>query len=218
MNITWYGYSCFKLEIGARGDDKVVLVTDPFVKEGRNGLPRTLTADIVTVSHDHERHNNVKEVGGDPFVISGPGEYEVKDVMVTGIQACHDDQNCEIKGESNIYYMVAEGLHIAHLGDLGHKLDESHLADVHTVDILFVPIGGTETLDAKKAAEVVSQFEPRIIIPMHYKSGRWGSKLDGLDPFLKALGVSEPETVNRLKIIPRDLPQEETKVVVIEPQ
>jgi len=218
MNITWYGYSCFKMEFGTRGGTKVSLVTDPFAKEGRNGLPRTLSADIVTVSHDHERHNNIKEVSGEPFVIDGPGEYEVKDIMVTGIKACHDNQQCEVRGSNTLFYIVADGIHLAHLGDLDHKLEESQMADVHNIDILFVPIGGGDVLDAKQAVEVISQFEPRIIIPMHYQTERWGKGMDGLQPFLKAMGVATPETVSRLKVTARDLPQEETKVVVIEPQ
>jgi L-ascorbate metabolism protein UlaG (beta-lactamase superfamily) len=218
MNITWYGYSCFKFEIGARSGAKVSVVTDPFVKEGRNGLPRTLTADIVTVSHNHERHNNVKEVGGDPFVIDGPGEYEVKDVMVTGVRASHNDKESKVNDPNTLFYMVAEDLHIAHLGGLNHKLDESQMADLHDIDLLFVPIGGHDGLDAKQAVEAVRQFEPRVIVPMHYQSGRWGSDLDGLQPFLKAMGVAEPEVVNKLKITPRDLPQEDSKIIVIEPQ
>ncbi|MFH1047897.1 MAG: MBL fold metallo-hydrolase [Patescibacteria group bacterium] len=218
MNITWYGYSCFKLEFGNRGNEKVSLVTDPFAKEGRNGLPRTLTAEIVTVSHDHERHNSIGEVGGNPFIIDGPGEYEVKDVMVNGVRAAHDDQNGLVLGPNVLYYITAEDLHIVHLGDLNHPLHESQFADIHNTDILFVPIGGKGTLDAQAAAEVIGQFEPRIVIPMHYRSGRWGEDLDGLDAFLKAMGVSEPETTGRFKITSRDLPQEETKIVVIEPQ
>ncbi len=218
MNITWYGYSCFKMEFGVRSSDKVSLVTDPFEKEGRNGMPRTLSADIVTVSHDHKRHNNVKDIVGDPFIIEGPGEYEVKDVMVTGVKACHDDKDCTVLGPNTIYYIIADGLHVVHLGDLNHKLSESQFAHIHNTDILFVPIGGKDTLDAKAAVEVIGQFEPRIIVPMHYKSGRWGAGMDGLDPFLKVLGAATPEVVNRLKITSRDLPQEETKIVIIEPQ
>jgi L-ascorbate metabolism protein UlaG (beta-lactamase superfamily) len=218
MNITWYGNSCFKLEIGSRANDKVSLVTDPFAKEGRNGMPRTLSADIVTVSHNHERHNNVADIGGNPFIIDGPGEYEIKDVMVNGIRTMHGENDGKTLCPNTIYYIVAEDLHIVHLGDLSHKLDESQFADVHSTDVLFVPIGGKGTLDAKTAAEVVGQFEPRVIIPMHYKSGRWGEGMDGLDPFLKAMGVAEPEVVSKYKLTMRDLPQEETKIVVIESQ
>lgn len=181
-------------------------------------MPRTMSADIVTVSHDHERHNNVKEVGGKPFIIDGPGEYEVKDVMINGVRAYHDAKDGAKMGLNTIYYIIADGLHLVHLGDLGHKLDESQFAHIHNTDILFVPIGGNGTLDAKSALEVVAQFEPRIIVPMHYKSGRWGSDLDGLEPFLKAMGLEEPEKTNKLKVLPRDLPQEESRTIVIEPQ
>jgi L-ascorbate metabolism protein UlaG (beta-lactamase superfamily) len=218
MNITWFGYSCFKLEFGFRVNDRVSLVTDPFAKEGRNGLPRTLTADIVTISHDHERHNNTTDVGGNPFIITGSGEYEIKDVSVSGVRAYHDNCEGQSLGPNIIYYIIGEGIHLAHLGDLKHKLNENQLTDICKIDVLFVPVGGGDVLNAKEASEVVSQFEPRIIIPMHYKSDRWGQNLNGVEPFLKAMGVSAPEVVNKLKISPRDLPQEETKIILIEPQ
>lgn len=217
MIITWYGYSCFRLEFqGHRG--KVALVTDPYAPEGKSRLPRNFSAEILTVSHDHERHNNIAAVGGNPFVITGPGEYEVKEVFVQGVTAFHDDEEGKKMGENTMYYITAEGLHIAHLGDLKHSLKEDQLGDMHSIDILFVPVGGGDVLNAKQAADVVSQFEPRVIIPMHYKTDKLGKELDGVTPFLKAMGIAESEELPKLKISDRDLPQEETQIIVLQQQ
>ncbi len=217
MNITWYGFSCFRIEEKTSAGE-ASLVTDPYGPEDGKKLPRSLAADIVTVSHDHSRHNNLEAVGGNPFVISGPGEYEIKDLFVTGVPTFHDKVEGQEKGRNTMYYIVVDDVHIVHLGDLNHALEAQHLEEFHNIDVLMVPIGGGDSLDAKRAAEVVRQLEPRIVIPMHYKSGGVGAKLDGVEPFLKAMGVAKPETQNKLKLAKKDLPQEEMKVVILEPQ
>ncbi|OGM01192.1 hypothetical protein A2480_04445 [Candidatus Uhrbacteria bacterium RIFOXYC2_FULL_47_19] len=216
MIITWLGYSCFKIEVQNR-DDKVTVITDPFSAEGKVRLPRSLTAEVVTSSHNSPRHNAASEIEGKPFIVSGPGEYEVKDVSVIGVPTFYEETDGKRSGVNTIYCLTTEDLHLVHLGNLKHPLDDADLKDLSDIDILFVPVGGGDGLDAKRAAEVVAQIEPRVIIPMNYLSGKLGDGLQGVEPFLKALGVSEPETVNKLKITPRDLPQEETKVIVIEP-
>jgi L-ascorbate metabolism protein UlaG (beta-lactamase superfamily) len=173
---------------------------------------------VVTVSHDHARHNNVAAVSGNPFVIDGPGEYEVKDVFVHGVGAFHDDEGGRRMGDNTMYYITAEDLHIAHLGDLKHELQENQLGDMHNIDILFVPVGGKDVLDAKQAAAVVSQFEPRIVVPMHYRTDRLGKDLDKIEDFLKAMGIADAEETSKLKVSTRDLPQEEMKVIVLQQQ
>ncbi|MEA3249128.1 MAG: MBL fold metallo-hydrolase [Patescibacteria group bacterium] len=217
MVISWHGYSCFKLEFKASGH-KVAVVTDPYSPEGKSRLTKNFPADVVTVSHDHDRHNNVATVGGDPFVIDGPGEYEVKEVFVHGVSAFHDDEEGKKMGDNTMYYITAEGLHIAHLGDLKHLLKENQLGDMHSIDILFVPVGGGDVLDAKQAVTVVSQFEPRVVVPMHYRTDKLGKNMDKVEPFLKAMGVASPEEMSKLKISARDLPQEEMKIIVLQQQ
>lgn len=217
MNITWLGFSCFKIQEQAQGHD-VTIVTDPFGAEGGKKLSRALTADIVTSSHDHPRHNNVSAVGGDPFVITGPGEYEVKDTFVTGVETYHDKVEGKEKGKNTIFYITFGGIHMAHLGDLKHKLDAEHLEELHDIDVLFVPVGGGDVLDAKQAVDVIGQFDPRIIIPMHYRTPKSGKDLNPVDEFLKAMGVSEPERTNRLKLTAKSLPQDETRIIILEPQ
>lgn len=217
MNVIWHGFSCFKIQEQGQGKE-VTVVTDPFSPEDGKKLSRALTADVVTVSHDHERHNNVMAVGGEPFVIDGPGEFEVKDVFVTGVPTYHDMVDGKEKGTSTMYYITVGDVHIVHLGDLKHPLEEKHMEEFHNIDILFVPVGGGDVLNAKQAAEVVSQLEPRIIIPMHYKTGGFGAKFDGVEPFLKAMGMTKPEVLPKLKLSSKELPQEETKIILLEPQ
>lgn len=215
MNITWHGYSCFKIQDSLGGQD-VTLVTDPFTAEGDAKAPK-FTADVVTVSHDHPRHNNVAAVGGEPFVISGPGEYEIKDVLITGVPTFHDEVGGKKMGRNTITFITIGGVHLAHLGDLKHPLEGKHLEDPMPIDVLFLPVGGGDVLNAKQAAEIVGQLEPRVVIPMHYRSGKIGAGLDGADKFLKAMGVTA-ESMPKYKVTDKTLPQEETIFVTLEPQ
>ncbi|MEK9151871.1 MAG: MBL fold metallo-hydrolase [Patescibacteria group bacterium] len=214
MIITWHGYSCFKIQEKTR-DAEVTLLTDPFESDGDLKLPRSLAADIVTVSHDHAHHNNLGAVSGEPFVIDGPGEYEVKGMFVTGVSTFHDMVEGKEKGLNTMYYITAGGIHAVHLGDLKHPLEDRHMEEFHNIDILFVPVGGGDVLNAKQAVEIVGQLEPRIIIPMHYRTP--GMKdLDGVDAFFKAMGVSKPEPLPKFKITDKDLPQEKTQIVLLD--
>lgn len=222
MQITWHGFSCFRITETLNGHE-VSVVIDPFVPQDGMKLPRNLSADVVITSHDHERHNNVAAVSaasgeGAPFVIDGPGEYEVKDAFVTGIPTYHDMVEGKEKGTNTMYYVTIGGIHVVHLGDLKHPLEERHVEDFHQVDVLLVPVGGDSVLTAKQAADVVAQLEPRIIIPMHCRVGSAGGKLDTVDAFLKAMAAGKVEPLPKLKISVKDLPQEESRVVVLEPQ
>ena len=217
MNITWHGFSCFRIEEKTVGGE-VAVVTDPFTPEDGKKMPRNISADIVTSSHEHPRHDNIKDVGGDPFVITGPGEYEVKEVFVTGVPTYHDMVEGKEKGQNTMYYITVGDVHMVHLGDLKHALEEKHMEELHNIDVLFVPVGGGDVLTAKQAVEVCGQLEPRVIIPMHFKSGGIGSKLDGVEAFLKAMGAGKTEPVAKLKLSKKDLPQEEMKIMLLEPQ
>ncbi len=217
MQITWHGFSCFRITETLNGHE-VSVVIDPFANQDGFKMPRNLTADMVLSSHDHDRHNHIEGVGGEPFIITGPGEYEVKDAFVTGISTYHDSVEGKEKGTNTMYYVTIGDIHIVHLGDLKHALEEKHLEEFRQVDVLFIPVGGGDTLGGKQAADVVAQLEPRIIIPMHYRHGDAGNKLETVDAFLKAMGAGKIEALPKLKISAKDLPQEETKVIILEPQ
>jgi L-ascorbate metabolism protein UlaG (beta-lactamase superfamily) len=213
MFITYLGHSCFKLQDKV-GPEGVTVVTDPFNKETGFKVPN-FEADIVTVSHDHGDHSNAEALRGTPFIINSAGEYDVKGVMVVGIDSYHDAHGGADSGKNIIYRIEIDDVSIGHLGDLGHTLDDKQLEKLVGIDILLVPVGGKYTLDAKKAVEVVSQVEPRIVIPMHYKmvDGKI-TDIDGVEKFIKELGI-KPREEEKLKISKKDLPQEDMELVVL---
>ena len=212
MIITWQGHSCFKIQ-DKSGPDGITLICDPFNKE--IGLkPPNCEADIVTVSHDHEDHNNVSALRGKPFVINSAGEYDVKGVFIEGIDSYHDDKGGVERGSNIIYRMEIDDISVAHLGDLGASLNDGQLERLAGTDILLVPVGGKYTLDAKKAVEVISQIEPRIVIPMHYQVDGLKLDIDPVDKFIKELSI-EPTREDKLKISKKDLPQEDMELVIL---
>lgn len=212
MIITWQGHSCFKIQ-DKQGSEGVTLVTDPFDKEIGLKIPN-FEADIVTISHDHSDHNNVKAIKGNPFLVNSPGEYDLKNVLIEGVDSYHDEEDGEKRGKNIIYRIEMEDISITHLGDLGHVLDSSQLEKLTGTDILLIPVGGGYTLDAKKAVEVISQIEPRIVIPMHYKVEGLKIEIDPLEKFIKELGI-EASYEDKLKISKKDLPQEDMELVVL---
>lgn len=212
MIITWCGHSCFKIQ--NKLNDGVTLTTDPFDK--KIGLkPPAFESDIVTVSHDHYDHNNVKALRGKPYIIKTAGEYDVKGVAIHGISSYHDNDTGKERGINIMYKIIMDDITMAHLGDLGHELDEKQLEILTGIDILFVPVGGKYTLDAKKAVAVVNQIEPRIVIPMHYNVPGLKIDLDGVEKFVKGLGIKPTKEV-KLKINKKDLPQEDMELVILE--
>src|ERR1051326_1014529 len=162
MEISWLGHSCFQVK-----GKNVILITDPFPPQSGYSLGK-VNAPIVTISHDHAGHNYVQGIGGNPRVVRGPGEYEISDVLITGVASYHDGKRGQELGRNTIYVIHMDDVVICHLGDLGHTLQEEQLEEVADADILLIPIGGHHTLNATQAAEVISQIEPRIVIPMHY--------------------------------------------------
>ncbi len=208
MEITWLGHSCFRL----RGREGVV-VTDPFSKDAGYEWPRP-RADIVTISHEHENHSQAQRVAGDPKVVRGPGEYEINNIFVTGIASFHDAKKGAERGPNTIYLIEFDDMKVCHLGDLGHVPTQTQAEALNDLDVLLVPVGGVHTLNAAQAAEVVSQLEPRIVIPMHYKTKAYPQKLEGLDKFLKEMGLKSVEEQDSLKVTKNSVP-EETQVVVL---
>jgi L-ascorbate metabolism protein UlaG (beta-lactamase superfamily) len=209
MDITWFGHSCFRLS-----DRGVTIVTDPPSDEMGYDRPR-IRADVVTISHEHPGHNNRVGFRGGPKFFDGPGEYEVKDVFITGIHTYHDGRNGSTLGNNTVFLFDFDGVTVCHLGDLGHVPSQSQVEALSAVDVLLIPIGGLHTIDASKATEVISLIEPRLVIPMHYKTPVETAKLQTLDKFLKEMGQAPMPTQPELKVVKSSLP-EDTQVVVLD--
>ncbi|MBX4205846.1 MBL fold metallo-hydrolase [Candidatus Microgenomates bacterium] len=213
MDILYLGHSSFRIKGRTQ-----TLVTDPFNSSIGIKFPK-IEADVVTLSHDHDDHNNVAAVSGIKKVFSRPGEYEVNGVSIFGIASYHDDKKGEERGENVIYLYEMDGIKIAHLGDLGHTLTESQIDQLGTVDILMIPVGGVYTIGPTEAVSVVQAIEPKIIIPMHYKTNDLNQetfgKLEPVETFVSALGVKS-ETLPKLSYKLGDLPEGEQRVYILE--
>lgn len=214
MEISWLGHSCFQL----RGKN-IVLITDPFTLQQGSSLGDAsrlskLNTSIVTISHNHPGHNNANGVSGNPRIVRGPGEYEINDVLITGVASYHDDKHGKEYGRNTIYMIHIDELTICHLGDLGHTLHEDQLEEVADADILFVPIGGEHSLNATQAAEVISQVEPRIVVPMHYRSTATEEIPPALTTFCREMGVEAINPQPKLTVTRNSLPIEMQVVVL----
>ena len=212
--IVWAGQSCFEISVSEGKDHSATIVIDPF---GDIGLKMpSFTADVLLTTHDHQDHSNIKAVTGEPKIFDGPGEYESKGVVVTGVKSFHDNSGGSERGLNTIFNVIIDGIRIAHLGDIGQaELTEAQIEEIDNVDILLVPVGSVYTIDAKGAAGIIAQLEPKMVIPMHY-GGVEGLKLplDPVEKFLKEMGAENVIPVPKLTITKDKLP-EETEVVLL---
>ncbi|MBW9171732.1 MBL fold metallo-hydrolase [Clostridium estertheticum] len=179
MKITWLGHSCFLLE-----DSKgTKLLTDPFDAtlgyEIYKGSP-----DIVTISHQHFDHNYTRELTSNYKIVNRIGMSTIYDIPIKGIPSYHDKNKGAKRGENIIFTFTMDGYSVCHLGDLGHSLSNDDLRAIGSIDILFVPVGGNYTLDGKEASQVTKKINPKIVIPMHYKTSQVSLPLDGIEKFL----------------------------------
>jgi L-ascorbate metabolism protein UlaG (beta-lactamase superfamily) len=153
-----------------------------------------------------------------PFkLLDGPGEYEIGDVFVTGITTFADGKRGASRGLNTVFTFSYGGLTVCHLGRLGHVPTQSQVENVGTVHVLLVPVGGSGSLTPARASEVISLFEPNIVIPMHYKVKGLQVKLGTLNPFLKEMGLEKIDSQEMIKVVRSNL-SEETQIVVLEPK
>lgn len=207
MEITWYGLSCFR--ITERGMSTIV--TDPYDPESSGLDEIKLKADIVTISHDAPSHSHLESVKEQKWVITGPGEYEIGEVSLIAMHVGKKEEN----SKNIVCVYDFDDLTVAHLGDVQDVPKRKELEDFGSIDILLVPVGGGDGLSSGKAAEVVNLIEPKIVIPMHYKTPGCKIELTDLDAFLKQMGSGkELEVLDSLKIKKKALPEDTTLVVL----
>lgn len=209
MKISWLGHACFMIET-----EKLKILTDPF-NEGVGYPLFQDTADIVTVSHDHWDHNAVQLVKGNPFIIDQAGSYNHKDICIKGVASFHDKNQGKDRGANIIYKISAEGINLVHLGDLGHILNSDQIEQIGSNDILFLPVGGNYTIDAREAYEIAEILKPKIVIPMHFKTAVNSFAIDPvevytaqIDQFVKKpfLQISHSELSYPTRVVVLDYP------------
>ena len=211
MQIKFHGHSCLSIN-----DGDITIVTDPYDESIGLKLP-ALKANVVIVSYNDSHHNNTSAVQGDPKVFSWPGEYETAGVYFKGIGSFHNAKEDEEQKENTIFKMEFNGIHLCHLGALGTKLTPEQLEKVGDVDILLIPVGGKEAIDTKKAKEVIEQIEPRIIIPITYHTEGSTCGFDPIESFLSEMGAQGVEPVDTFVLKRSELPEDASKVVIIQP-
>ena len=209
MDLTWLGHACFRL----RGREGVVL-TDPPDPHSGNAIPKT-AADLVTISHDDPRHASLRSVGGEPVVLRGPGEYEVREILITGIGTFRDEDKGAKRGKNTVFAIRLDDLVICHLGGLGHILPAVDLERLGDIDVVLVPIGGSDVdLSAPRAAEIIHQLEPKVVVPMSYDPEAT-TKDSPFDRLLHELGVKDITPVPKLSLSRSSLP-ENVQVVALD--
>jgi len=211
MELTYIGHSCFHIK-----GKKTSLVIDPYNPEMVGFKMPKQNVRILLNTHNHEDHSFNSQVNHE-YLINNPGEYEIDDVYITGVQTFHDDKEGKERGSNTIFSIDIEGINIVHLGDLGHQLDEKAIAKLGVVDVLIVPVGGHFTIDSFEASKIISTLEPKVVIPMHYKTD--DSKINELadiSVFLHEMGEKNPQKEDSLKL--QSAPSnEDTKIIILNP-
>jgi len=221
MDIQYVGHSCFRL----RGKEGLV-ITDPFHSSVGFNMPK-LSADVVTVSHDHSDHNAIEIIKATasrkrPFIVTDPGEYEVQGISVYGYPSWHDSTQGSQRGKNMMYSIFLDDVHILHLGDLGHVLDEQMINEIPDVDVLMVPVGGIFTIDPTQATEVISLLEPAYVIPMHFRTPHHDQDTFGelatVEDFIQKYG-RQPKNTDKLVLSgPKSGDESESQLIILEPK
>ncbi|MBI3282922.1 MBL fold metallo-hydrolase [Candidatus Curtissbacteria bacterium] len=218
VDVWFHGQACVRVK-----GRTATVVFDPFDPSFTGLAPLKIAGDIVCVSHQHQDHNNASAVvpteeGKTPFVISGPGEYEISGVNIVGIPSFHDDKEGAERGRNTIYHVTVDDVNFVHLGDLGQKkLTQEQVSELSTCDVLFIPVGSVYTISGKEAPDIIAQIEPSIIIPIHFKLPGLKFGLDDVSVFLATLGKEKLAPQQKFSISRERLP-EEPEVVLLEKQ
>jgi L-ascorbate metabolism protein UlaG (beta-lactamase superfamily) len=213
MKVKWLGHASFLISSEAG----LKIITDPYPQgSGLSYTPITEAADIVTMSHDHFDHNNVSSVPGKPQVVTGSGVKTVKGVQFRGIDTYHDGSQGKERGDNTAFCFPVDGIKLCHLGDLGHRLSREQISEMGSIDILFIPIGGVFTIDAKMAGTVVDDLKPKVVMPMHYKTAKCDWPLNTVDDFVADKMNVKKLNLSEIEFKAGKLP-EVTEIVILQP-
>lgn len=203
MKIIWHGHSCFEVK------DEVTVVTDPHDGKSLGIIAPIVKADVVLVTHDHFDHNCSRIVKGDFVLVREAGNRIERNVRIFGLVTAHDDAEGEKRGKNIVFRFEVGGMVFCHCGDLGHALSDDQIKKIGPVDVLFVPVGGVFTVDGAQAREIVSKIEPKVAVPMHFRTGGLSLSIQTVDPFLEGLAPEKVlRTGNEIDFVKEDLPDE----------
>jgi len=210
MDITWLGHGCFRLR-----SNEMVVVTDPYpLSLGLRPDPRPAT--VVTISNSHPNHNNWEEVAGEPHVFNAPGEYEYRGISARGVMTPLAPEALQDR-RSVAYSIELDSVNICHLGDIALPLTTRQVDGLMPVDVLLAPVGGGCTLDLDQVLQIIQDLGPKIVIPMHHSIPGVAVPLQGVDTFVRRMGLSDIQPQPRLVVTATNLPAD-MKVVLLAPQ
>lgn len=216
MNIQYYGDFCFKITTkpNGRATEDIVIVTD--VPEKATGLRAPQgEAQIVVLSHQDREIPELALIKGDPLAFVTPGEYSAKGVTLVGLPTFRDAELGAIRGRNTVFLIESEEMRLCFLGALGHELEPGTLEKIGDVDILFVPVAGTDTLPFEKIDELIRKIEPKVVIPMHYKLPGMKTEWPDAKKFCDAVGNCPDETLAKYNIKKKDLEGKAMEVVLL---
>lgn len=214
VTIKWFGHSSF----GISDVNGMQIVTDPYAPDMGYTFPKEIKTDILTLSHDHFDHYNHKALEKYAHCIEGVETFSHNGIDVKGIASYHDEKKGELRGKNTIFTYSINKVKVCHLGDLGHVLTKDQIKAIGKVDVLMIPVGGVYTIDAKAAAEVVKQVNPKIVIPMHYKTEALPAEfgdVDNADKFIAAMKDWKVEKSDALTISRATLDKSKGKRIVV---
>ncbi len=212
MKIKYLGHSCFEWTT----QDGIKIITDPFTRVGYE-LPENIVADIVTLSHAHFDHNYLKGLSKYEEVLKEAKECSLSGIRFIGIDTWHDPQEGKLRGKNVVFKVITDGMTLCHLGDLGEPCSQNLVDKIGEIDVLFLPIGGTYTLDHEQAFEYVEQLAPKIVIPMHYRPKDGILDIQDATPFLNLCKDKEVVyVVGETEITAEDLQQARKKIIYME--
>ncbi len=214
MTIKLLGHACFLIS----SSSGVRIMTDPYEPGGFGGQigygPITDEADVVLVSHEHGDHNYVQGVPGNPIVVRG--SQEAAGIQFNAVSTYHDDTSGSQRGSNAIFTFEVDGIGVCHLGDLGHPLTQAQVDSIGPVDVLLVPVGGTFTIDAAGADQVIAQLQPAVVIPMHYKTAKVGLPIAAVDDFLADKDNVEKMDTSSVELSADEIAAEQ-QIIVLQP-
>lgn len=211
MHFIWHGNTSFRLQ--SKNAD--IIIDPPSKKTGIKELKQK--ADIVLATNQSLGMVDIKTVSGDPFVIAHPGEYEVRGVMMEGIDIPHETEGV-VDYRSTVFTLKDEGVSVCHLGFLDRELKQDELDRIGVVDVLLLPIGGEEVIKPSIAMKVMNAIEPQAVIPMYYKEGGANDALASFSDFEKELSGEAEDGLDKIILKRKDFDGENTRIIKLNPQ